>query len=468
MKSLPEDFSASGYLNLNPDVASAGIHPAQHYLQFGHAEGRQYKSTSVDKNNLLASGIFDPDFYLQQYPDVLESGSDPADHFLAGGCAEGRWASLFFRSDWYMDRYPVSRTHPKNCLFHYLEIGSKLGYEPNPFFEPAYYLNKYRSELKGLEPLSHFIKHGGEGLNPSPRFDAKSYIRETGCSGNPLKHYLEKGMREGVALQRAEPLKWGEHVESAFLTVLKSSAPTERVALLVTHSADGEIKPHVENYASELEAGGLSVFLIVASDFSNVLIPEKLTQRCSHIVVRQNVGYDFAAWAHVLKSFSWLMNCVEILLTNDSVIGPVGKAGTVLMDEVRSHAADLIGLIENEEHADHLQSFFLLFGEKAIRSEGFKAFWSGVVNHDDKNKVIRDYEVALTCRMKALGLSAACVFQTAGEKNATIFEWEHLLDNGFPFLKLEVVKGASASELEFIKSKLFKMSYDVSLVSQFA
>ncbi|WP_010207317.1 glycosyl transferase group 1, partial [Pseudomonas syringae group genomosp. 3] len=181
------------------------------------------------------------------------------------------------------------------------------------------------------------------------------------------------------------------------------------------------------------------------------------------------VGVDnFAAWAHVLKSFPWLMNCVEILLTNDSVIGPVGKAGTVLMDEVRSHAGDLIGLVENEEHADHLQSFFLLFGEKAIRSEGFKAFWSGVVNHDDKSKVIRDYEVALTCRMKALGLSAACVFQKAGEKNATIFEWEHLLDSGFPFLKLEVVKGASASELEFIKSKLFKMSYNVSLVSQFA
>ncbi len=461
MKSLPPDFSASEYLRLNPDVASAGVDATQHYLEFGCAEGRIYFD---DRKYLRETGIFDPEFYLNQYPDVSDAGFDPYEHFLTTGCAEGRWASLFFRSDWYMDRYPDARAHAKNSLFHYVEIGSKIGYEPNPFFESAYYFKKYNSQLESDEPLAHFIKHGEKGFNPSPRFDAGAYIRESGCSGNPLKHYLEIGMQAGLPLRRAEPLKWGEQVESAFLNVLKRSDPVERVALLITHSGDGEVKPHVQYYANQLSTGGVSVFLIIASDFGGVEVPESLYEVCSNVVVRQNVGYDFAAWAHVLKEFSWLSGCKEIILTNDSIIGPVGTTGALLMNAVRSRAADVTGLIGNHEHADHLQSFFLVLGQNAICSAGFKEFWRGVINHDDKSKVIRDYEVTFSKRMEALGLSVDCVYQKVGLSNATIFKWEQLLDEGFPFLKYEVVKNASEHGISLIRNKLSAMSFDISLV----
>ncbi|KPB75669.1 Glycosyl transferase group 1 [Pseudomonas syringae pv. maculicola] len=466
MKSLPFDFSTAEYLRLNPDLASTGLHPAQHYLDYGHAEGRKYQDISVEKKQLLNLGIFDPDFYLSQYPDVSSAGLDPAEHFLSSGCAEGRWASLFFRSDWYMDCHPESRSHHKNCLFHYSETGSRLGYEPNPFFEPEYYSTKYKDQIGLQEPLAHFIKHGHEDLNPSPRFDAAAYIKATGCSGNPLKHYLETGMQAGAPLQRAEPLRWDEKVESATLTVLKTSAPAERVALLITHSANGHIKPHVGHYATELASGGLSVFLIVASDVSDVVIPEHLASACSNIVARQNTGFDFAAWAHVIKANSWLQNCKEITLTNDSIIGPVGIGGPELMRKIRSSTADVIGLVENIEHARHLQSFFLVFREKTIQSKAFKDFWSTVINHNDKSKVIRDYEITFTSRLQASGLETDCIFQKAGESNATIFKWEELLNEGFPFLKFEVVKKARQQKLQHIKATLSAASYDTSLIPQ--
>ena len=466
MKSLPADFSESDYLRLNPDVAAAGLDATHHYLEFGHAEGRSYKDDGQAKDYLISTGIFDPEFYLSEYPDVSEAGLDPYEHFLNSGCAEGRWASVFFRSDWYMDRYPSAKRYAGNSLFHYTEVGSKLGYEPNPFFESAYYLQKYKKQLNGKEPLAHFIEHGADGFNPSPRFDARAYIDETGCSGNPLKHYLEDGMQAGVPLHRAEPLKWGEQVESAFLRVVKCSDPVKRVALLITHSRDGTIKPHVHYYASQLVSGGSSVFLIVASDFGCVAVPEGLHDICSNIVVRQNVGYDFAAWAHVMKAFSWIYDCTEIILTNDSITGPVGMTGSDLMEVVRSDPADIVGLIENHEHADHLQSFFLVLGERAIKAEGFKEFWMAVVNHNDKSKVIRDYEITFTQRMSALGLNVACVFEKTGMTNATIFKWEQLLEEGFPFLKFEVVRNATAETLKLIKSRLLKMSFDTSLIPE--
>ncbi|WP_241151703.1 rhamnan synthesis F family protein, partial [Pseudomonas viridiflava] len=153
-----------------------------------------------------------------------------------------------------------------------------------------------------------------------------------------------------------------------------------------------------------------------------------------------------------------------IILTNDSIIGPVGITGPDFMDVVRSDPADIVGLIENHEHADHLQSFFLVLGERAIKAAGFKEFWMAVVYHNDKSKVIRDYEVTFTQRMSALGLNVARVFEKTGQTNATIFKWEQLLESGFPFLKFEVVRNANAETLALIKSRLLQMSFDTSLI----
>jgi hypothetical protein len=41
---VPADFDGEVYLRLNPDVAAAQMEPAQHYLCYGFAEGRPYRS----------------------------------------------------------------------------------------------------------------------------------------------------------------------------------------------------------------------------------------------------------------------------------------------------------------------------------------------------------------------------------------------------------------------------------------
>lgn len=40
---IPSDFDAGTYLELNPDVKSAGVDPETHYLEFGQAEGRVWR-----------------------------------------------------------------------------------------------------------------------------------------------------------------------------------------------------------------------------------------------------------------------------------------------------------------------------------------------------------------------------------------------------------------------------------------
>lgn len=66
------------YLDTYPDVAALKMLPAEHYLRFGAAMGR-----NPGRN-------FNTRYYLSQYPDVAESGLNPLVHYLRIGRAEGR------------------------------------------------------------------------------------------------------------------------------------------------------------------------------------------------------------------------------------------------------------------------------------------------------------------------------------------------------------------------------------------
>ena len=73
-----EYFDATYYLKSNPDVAVAGVNPADHFIRFGGFEGRK------------PSAKFDPAFYLSSYEDVARSGLNPLVHYLTHGIHEGR------------------------------------------------------------------------------------------------------------------------------------------------------------------------------------------------------------------------------------------------------------------------------------------------------------------------------------------------------------------------------------------
>ncbi len=75
-------FFPEGYLLLNPDVASSGLSPWEHYVRFGKGQGRSM-GEPMEKD-------FDREFYLQQNPDVREAGVNPWRHYVLYGIREGR------------------------------------------------------------------------------------------------------------------------------------------------------------------------------------------------------------------------------------------------------------------------------------------------------------------------------------------------------------------------------------------
>lgn len=71
-------FDSAWYLEIYTDVATANADPMEHYLIFGHKEGRN------------PNRYFNTTFYLQTYPDVAATSINPFLHYIMYGAAEGR------------------------------------------------------------------------------------------------------------------------------------------------------------------------------------------------------------------------------------------------------------------------------------------------------------------------------------------------------------------------------------------
>lgn len=64
---IPKDFDPEAYLELNPDVASAGVDPLVHYLEFGKHENRYYKHIAGKPSELDESLHSNPSTQRPQF-----------------------------------------------------------------------------------------------------------------------------------------------------------------------------------------------------------------------------------------------------------------------------------------------------------------------------------------------------------------------------------------------------------------
>lgn len=212
--------------------------------------------------------------------------------------------------------------------------------------------------------------------------------------------------------------------------------------------ADGPtLKPHVENLVDHLVREGFRVLLVVNTDqpLEQVTLPSAMLERLEAAFIRENVGFDFAAWAHLWALRGDLDHCSRLLLVNDSVVGPLDSARFAeMMVRLRASKADVVGLTACGGPVPHLQSYFLCFGARALASPALRRFLAGVRVLPAKGLVIDVYEVTLTRQLEAAGLTAEALFPSPSSDphspDDTTVRWRMLLDAGFPFIKGSVLR----------------------------
>jgi Rhamnan synthesis protein F len=246
------------------------------------------------------------------------------------------------------------------------------------------------------------------------------------------------------------------------------SPPHGELALFVTHSPDGYLRPHVVPYISSLKRNSIEVILIIATDAEFTDAQDDLLSILSGLYIRQNVGFDFSAWSHIFHVCPDAWNSSIVYLLNDSILGPIDDDSfTATLARIRQSSADLVGLTDSQEIRWHIQSYFLAVKGRGLTGPAFKEFMASVRSHTDKDEVIQEYEVALATKMREAGLTCEALYPSVDKKNPTIFYWRELVEKGSPFIKFMVIRehfeGVDNSTWQEV---LRRRGYDTTLVER--
>ncbi len=254
-----------------------------------------------------------------------------------------------------------------------------------------------------------------------------------------------------------------------------------RVVGFCHFDGQGRVCDHTRAYMDALCGEGLTMVFV---SNSVQLAPPDLAwvrTRAARIVLRRNVGYDFAAWRDAMTACGLPAPGTDfLLLVNDSVYGPLRPLGPVLQ-HIDFDKADVWGATDSWQRRFHLQSYFIAFGPRALASEAFGTFWTAVRAVRSKGWVVSRYEVGLSRAFIAAGLRCRALWPYTGtiealrESNAARNEdppprdpfaaasgrnaarvldaavrhlplnptadlWQALIGQGFPFLKRELLR----------------------------
>ena len=283
----------------------------------------------------------------------------------------------------------------------------------------------------------------------------------------PAPPEYEEAPAEAVPEAPAAPDVPLRHAWDARFEIVKPFHPPRggEIALFVTHSATGAIKPHVLPYVRMLAEQGITVLLVAVTDRQLNIRPE-LIEAAAGVMVRENAGYDFAAWAHARHLWPEIHGASTLYLLNDSLVGPADQARfAALIARVRASEADLVALTESHEYRWHLQSYFLALKPRLLASQQLQRFFDGIRILGDKDRVIQSYELRFTDEMEAWGHSYEVLFPSPLALNPTLYDWRGLIERGFPFVKLLPLRGAFAEvDVAGWRETLAEASFDVSLI----
>lgn len=171
-----------------------------------------------------------------------------------------------------------------------------------------------------------------------------------------------------------------------------------RLVILAQYDPEGGLPAHVRIHLEGLRP--IATRLVLVSNSPLSADAWRTSERiCDSVIVRENIGWDFAAWRDALAVEDMAM-WNAVVLTNSSVVGPLFPLQPIT-DEMDGRGFDFWGMVHSRHRGAHLQSWFLSFGSVVTNSEAWQLFWNEVEDLEDKKQVVQRYEIGLTQTLRA-------------------------------------------------------------------
>lgn len=245
-----------------------------------------------------------------------------------------------------------------------------------------------------------------------------------------------------------------------------TSFENAQVCLFAIYSPQGTISTSTQQYLQVLADNGMSIIVCIAVESLETPFDAGTLSMASGILLRQNFGMDFAVWAKALSHDSNIWSAQSITFTNDSVFILPSLVENML-EQVRNSSADIVFLTESRQICRHGQSYFFSMKKNALRSASVRRFWGAMEPQSEKNAIIRLYETKILqlaeerwgCKVDIL-YPLDSLFQDNLSKdanfNVTHSYWLYLVWQGFPFVKVELLRDNPARAHIFGWQRVFE------------
>ena len=224
----------------------------------------------------------------------------------------------------------------------------------------------------------------------------------------------------------------------------------KEVCLFVTHCPLGAPLDYTLIYIEELKRAGLLVIVCLVAEDVTIPVADPIMDLADGVLIRENGGYDFGAWADMLRCFPECWKAERLYFVNDSILGPFQSLDPII-SSIRDRNAGFFALSECSYGPYHAQSFFFGWNETNLSSPYLRDFWDQVVNKSEKNSVIESYEHGISPLSEHLVdpsqqivFGYKDIFQSTTKElilvNPTHHGWQALLAKGFPFVKTDLLR----------------------------
>lgn len=212
---------------------------------------------------------------------------------------------------------------------------------------------------------------------------------------------------------------------------------------------------------------------------------ENIQPYADQIFYRENIGFDAGAYKDALCQYvGWdtIGSYDELLLANDSFFGPFYDFDG-LFSIMEKTGADYWGMTSCPEtelddgntYESHIQSYFLLLGNRVLGNKEFRTFWENMAYPVSFTQAIVAYEIGINKLLKGLGLKGTTVMDQCqgtwklgkNENPHISYPLELIRDAKIPVLKRKSLMLANErfkdaiGALRFIRNET---GYDVSLI----
>lgn len=193
----------------------------------------------------------------------------------------------------------------------------------------------------------------------------------------------------------------------------------KNLAIYVHNEAEGEVRDYIIYCLKGLQEV-VSEILVVINGRINAESRRKLEKLGVKILIRENQGFDWWAWRAGIEYYGYdkIAEFDSLLLTNNTFYGPVYPFSE-MWNEMESRDCDFWGINRhratdylwikddpNSKMLNHIQSYWLVFKNKILKSEDFKNYWENIKPHNNFEEMVGYGETKLTDYFEGRGFKS--------------------------------------------------------------